>query len=409
MTRTDTILTAFGNSKIRPAGEVKLEVKCQETSMTILLSFYVTSASDIAILGCKAYTAMNPVTREVIDSVYNTTVLTKYSLLEIYGDVFTGIGEYKKPYHIEVDSSVPPVIQHCREVPYAKYDNLKQTFSDLEEKGIVTSVDKPTDRVHNLVITEKRDGRIRVCLDPKPLNKAIKRERYEIPTPSDVQSRLSGMKTFTVIDMKDGYSHVKLSEKSSYLCTFHTPWGRKRFLRMPFGISSASEVMQKRNEEAFADIQSVNVIAARNEIEHDAIMHRVLQRARRENVVFNAGKIQFKVTTVTYIGNIVIRDGMRPYPDKIEAIVNMSKPTDKHGLLRLLRMIKYLSQYIPSNQSSITAPLRYILKKDAEWSWQLEHDAAMDEIRRCVTEWTGVRSHAAGPTCGVCITCINIC
>ena len=111
------------------------------------------------------------------------------------------------------------------------------------------------------------------------------------------------MKIFTVIDMKDGYWHVKLSEESSYLCTFHTPWGRKRFLRMPFGISSASEVMQKRNEEAFSDIQGVNVIAddliiaARNEIEHDAIMHRVLQRARRENVVFNAGKMQFKVTT----------------------------------------------------------------------------------------------------------------
>ena len=90
---------------------------------------------------------------------------------------------------------------------------------------------------------------------------------------------------------------------------------------MPFGISSAAEVMQKRHEEAFADIQGVNVIAddliiaARNEIEHDATMHRVIQRAHRENVVFNAGKIQCKVTTVTYTCNIVTKDGMRPDPD----------------------------------------------------------------------------------------------
>ena len=164
MTRTDTILTAFGNSKIHPEGEVKLEVKCQETSITKLLSFYVTSSSDIAILGCKACTAMNLVTRVANDSVSNTTVLTKDNLLEIYGDVFTGIGEYKKPYHIEVDSSVPPVIQHCRKVPYARHDNLKQTLSDFEEKGIVASVDKPTDWLHKLVITEKRNGRMRVCL-----------------------------------------------------------------------------------------------------------------------------------------------------------------------------------------------------------------------------------------------------
>ena len=134
MAQTDTILTVFGNSKIRREGEVKLEVKCQETSMTKLLSFYVTNASDIAILGCKASTSMNLVKRVAIDSVSNTTVLTKDSFLYIYGDVFTGIGEYKKPCHIEMDSSVPPVIQHCRNVPYARYDNLKQTLSDLEEK-----------------------------------------------------------------------------------------------------------------------------------------------------------------------------------------------------------------------------------------------------------------------------------
>ena len=139
---------------------------------------------------------------------------------------------------------------------------------------------------------------------------------------------------------------------------------------MLFGISSAAKVMQKRNEEAFADIQDVNVIAddhiiaVRNEIEHDATMHRVLQRARRENVVFNAAEILFNVTTVTYMGNVVTKDGMRPDPDKIEAIVNVPKPTNKHCLLRLLCMITYML-CIP-NESSITAHLRSLLKQDAE-------------------------------------------
>ena len=129
------------------------------------------------------------------------------------------------------------------------------------------------------------------------------------------------------------------------------------------------------------------IVALRNEIEHDAFVHRVLHRARRDNVVFNAGKIHFKVTTVTYMGNIVTKDGMRPDPDKIEAIVNMPKPTDKHGLLQLLGMIKYLSQYIP-NESSITAPLQSLLKQDAEWSWKHEHDASMDEIRKTLSRDT---------------------
>ena len=113
-----------------------------------------------------------------------------------------------------------PVIQRYRKVPYARYDKLKDTLVDLEKRGVIASVDRQTE--HNLVITERRDGRMRVCLEPNPLNVAIKRERYEIPTPADVQSRLSGMRVFTVIDMQDAYWHAKLS---SYLCTFHTPWG----------------------------------------------------------------------------------------------------------------------------------------------------------------------------------------
>ena len=140
-------------------------------------------------------------------------------------------------------------------------DQLKETIAKLEEEEIIASVDKPTDWVHNHVITEKRNGSLRICLDPRPLNKAIKRERYQIPTPSDVQSQLHGKKIFTVIDMKDGFWHVRMPEKSSYLFTFHTPWGRKRFMRMPFGISSASEVMQKRNEQTFSDIVGVHIIA----------------------------------------------------------------------------------------------------------------------------------------------------
>ena len=310
-----------------------------------------------------------------------------------YSDVFTGLGKYEKEYHIEVDSNVTPVIQRCRKVPYARYDKLKHTLVDLEKRGVIASVDRPTEWVHNLVITEKRDGRMRVCLDPKPLNVAIKRERYEIPTPADVQSRLSGMRVFTVFDMQDAYWHVKLSPESSYLCTFHTPWGRKRFLRMPFGISSASEVMQKRNEEAFGDIQGVHVIAddliisAKDETEHDAIVSKVFERARQQNVKFNANKIQYKVNTVTYMGHIVSADGMRPDPRKVEAIVNMPRPSDRQGLLRLLGMIKYLAQYIP-NESSITAPLRSLLKQDVEWSWQPEHDVAMQLVRETLAQDT---------------------
>ena len=97
--------------------------------------------------------------------------------------------------------------------------------------------------------------------------------------------------------MKDGYWHVCLSEEPSYLTTFHIPWGRKQFRRMPFGICSASEVKQKRNKTIFGDIDGVYVIAddiivaAKNEKEHDTIMISLLNKVKEKGVSFNRDKI----------------------------------------------------------------------------------------------------------------------
>ncbi|XP_033114347.1 uncharacterized protein LOC117114765, partial [Anneissia japonica] len=61
----------------------------------------------------------------------------------------------------------------------------------MEKRGVIRKVDKPTDWVNSLVIVEKRDGSLRLCLDPRDLNKAIKREHHMIPTGMDVVSQLS--------------------------------------------------------------------------------------------------------------------------------------------------------------------------------------------------------------------------
>ena len=226
-----------------------------------------------------------------------------------------------------------PVIQRCRKVPYSRYDKLKHTLVDLEKRSVIASVDRPKEWVHNLVIPEKRDGRMRVCLDPKPpiWQSNVSGMKYQL------LSRLSGTCAFTVIDMQHAYWHVRLSPNSLYLCTFHTPRGRKHFLRMPFGISSVSEVNQKRNEEAFVDIQGVHVIeddliiSAKDEAVHDAIVSRVFESGRQQNVKFNANKIKYKVNTVTYMGHIVSSDGMRLFPRKVEATINMPRPSDKQS------------------------------------------------------------------------------
>ena len=80
-----------------------------------------------------------------------------------------------------------------------------------------------------MLAVPKKDGKIRICLDPKDLNKAILRENYPMPTIEEIATRLHGAKVFSVLEAKNGFWHVKLDEEPTCLATFHTPFGRYRW------------------------------------------------------------------------------------------------------------------------------------------------------------------------------------
>ena len=85
------------------------------------------------------------------------------------------------------------------------------------------------------------------------------------------------------------------------------------------------------------------------------------------------------------MGNVATKDGLQPDQQKSSAIVDMPQPTDEKSLQRLLGMTKYLSQYILNTYSSITAPLRKLLKKNAEWKWIENHNKALQEFKTALT------------------------
>ena len=77
-----------------------------------------------------------------------------------------------------------------------------------------------------MVITEKKDGSLRVCIDPLYPNKALVRKAYPVAIMEDILPRLTHAKVITVVDVKSGYWNVELDERASHLTTFGTPNGR---------------------------------------------------------------------------------------------------------------------------------------------------------------------------------------
>ena len=100
-----------------------------------------------------------------------------------------------------------------------------------------------------------KPSKIRICIDPRDLNEAIKREHYPMKTIEEVVAEIPGAKVFSTLDAKSGFWQIKLNEASSKLCTFNSPFGRYRFTRLPFGIKSAPEVFQKSMSTIFEDVE----------------------------------------------------------------------------------------------------------------------------------------------------------
>ena len=181
-------------------------------------------------------------------------------IAEEYSELFQGLGQFPRIHTMQTRSEVQPVVHAPRRVPFALRDRLKSEIDQEESLGVIVKVDELTDWVNSITIVEKKNGSLRICLDPRDLNKALKREHYSCPTVDDIAAKLHGARVFTVLDATRGYWQVKLDQKSSLLTTFNTPFGRYRFTRLPFGVNSAQDVFQKEIDLTYEGLPGVAAI-----------------------------------------------------------------------------------------------------------------------------------------------------
>ncbi|XP_048581151.1 uncharacterized protein K02A2.6-like isoform X2 [Nematostella vectensis] len=299
-------LRAFGGNPLKTVGKCYIDTIVQGQESPIAVEYYIVEHNVRPILGVETCLTLGLITFSggaraqglSIDALEQPR-----NLLDQFEDVFTGLGCVEGEYDICLKEGARPTIQHQRNVPLRLIEQLKTTINDLEQREVIKKVNEPVEWVSNLVIVEKKDKSLRLCLDPPDLNEAIVREDYKPPSIEKISSTLNGCTVFTVVDMSSCYWHKKLSDAASLLCTFNAPFGRIRFCRMPFGISCASEVAQKMVEEHFGDIGVLPVyddiiIAGKTTAEHDRALHKVLERARERNIRFNKSKIQYRLDKV---------------------------------------------------------------------------------------------------------------
>ena len=124
--------------------------------------------------------------------------------------MFDGIGCLESTYQIKINPTVSPVVHPPRKIPFTQKEKVKEELDGMEKLGVIRKAEEPTEWVSFLVVVEKPNDKVQLCLDPRDLNKGIQREHYPIKTVEEVAAELSDANVFSVLDATSGFWHIKL-------------------------------------------------------------------------------------------------------------------------------------------------------------------------------------------------------
>ncbi|XP_025268228.1 uncharacterized protein LOC105254772 [Camponotus floridanus] len=131
-----------------------------------------------------------------------------------------------------------------RRFAWAERIKIREITDDLLDRGIIKPSTSPY--CARVVPVRKKNGTIRLCVDLRPLNSRVVKQKYPFPLIEDCLSRLSDRSIFTLLDLKDGFYNIKLHPDVTKYFAFATPDGQFEYTRLPFGYCEAPAEFQKR-------------------------------------------------------------------------------------------------------------------------------------------------------------------
>ena len=212
-------LKMYNNTSLWGIGSAMVKLRNPKTRKKYLTKFVVIEEDCFTPILCRKTAewmkliTVNYENFNLLHSINNT----KDPVILEFQDVFDDSAPGKLPgiVSLEVEPDAHPVQCGAKPIPVSLKERVKQELADMVSKDIIAPVDKPTDWCSRLVITEKKNTEdLRFCIDPRPLNKVLKRELHRLPVIEDILPELSKAKVFSKLDLKSGYLHCVLDDKS---------------------------------------------------------------------------------------------------------------------------------------------------------------------------------------------------
>ena len=168
------------------------------------------------------------------------------------------------------------------------------------------------------------------------------------------------------------------------------PFGRFKYLRAPYGLSSIAEHYNRRMAEAFEGLTGFRrivddiVIFDKNVQDHGNHVRQFLQRCQDKQISLNKEKWKFCQSKVTFAGFQLSREGYQIDPAITEAISNFPTPNTRSELRSFFGLVNQLSSSTDTI-AELLSPLRALLSTKNEYVWSIEHDQALNNAKAHLT------------------------
>ena len=232
VTKSHKILRGLGGTILSVMGTFRATLTYKERQISETV--FVLKDQLYSLLSKKACVDLGLITR--IGEVNTQPV----NFIGEFPQLFHGLGKLETKYHIKLNPDVKPVCLYTpRKIPHPLLPKVKNEIDSMLRQGVISPVTVPTEWYFGIVPVPKPNGRVRICVDLTPLNKAVQRETHPMGSVDESLAMLGESRVFTKLDANSGFWQIPLDEDSKLLTTFVTPFGRFCFNHLPFGISSA--------------------------------------------------------------------------------------------------------------------------------------------------------------------------
>lgn len=239
-----------------------------------------------------------------------------------------------------------------------------------------------------LRVVTKKNGEVRLCLDARFINAAIKSDNECPPRMEELLQKFEGAKFLSTTDLVMGYWQVPLEFRARQYTAFLHEGHLYQFTRIPFGLKTAGSgfiralnlsLGQELSEVISCYVDDILIASASFE-EHIEHLSRLFERLKNSGFTISFKKSSFFCDEVSFLGFKLSPDGIRADPEKLAIISEFPCPKDKRQLQEFLGVCGYYRRFSVKHAEFI-GPFRELLSSKSKWTWNESYSKAFQDLK----------------------------